>query len=124
MHSPSVWFPASLSNIAAVSLLQVLSLCRFAFCPIICPRNPTCAPYIFQDISDKKTQVSTPKINTACTTSQYNISDTRGSAPSLLSSFPSRLQTRRALPTFRRTAGQSSSDRSNIRPGYLKLYTP
>ena len=50
--------------------------------------------------------------------------DTCGSAPSLRSIFPSRLQTLRAFPTFQRNSGQSSSYRSKILPRYLKFPTP
>ena len=51
------------------------------------------------------------------------MADTRGSAPSRRSSFPSRFQTLRALPTFQRTAGHLLSDRSKIVPRYLKVST-
>ena len=39
-------------------------------------------PSRFLDIAVNKTQVSSPKSNTACTTPQYKIYDTHGSAPS------------------------------------------
>ena len=50
--------------------------------------------------------------------------DTRGSTPSLRSSFPSRFHTLRAFPASRRTTGQLSYDRSKILPRYLKFSTP
>ena len=52
------------------------------------------------------------------------MADTRGSSPSLRSSFPIRIQTMWAFPTFRRSSGQSSTDRSKILPRYLKVSTP
>ena len=92
--------------------------------PVTCLRKSTCTPSSFLDITTNKTQVSAPKHNTACTTSQYNLADNRGSAPSILVSFTSRIYTQRAFLTFRQTSGQSSYDRSNIRNRYLKVSTP
>ena len=87
-------------------------------------RKPACTPSIFLDIDAKKTQVSASKSNTACTTAQQNFSDTRGSAPYLLSSLPIWLHNRRAFPTLQKTSDQSLSNRSNIRPIHLKVSTP
>ena len=48
---------------------------------------------------------------------------TCGSAPSLQSSPPSRIQTLQAFPMLQRTPDQSSSDWSKILPRYLKVST-
>ena len=66
------------------------------------------------------TQVSYPKISTACTTDLKNNPDTRGAAPYLLRMRAILLQTSLARYKFLATAGQSSSAADITRPSYLK----
>ena len=53
-----------------VALRPILYQFHFYFCPVICMRKLTCTPSSFRDIAARKSQVSAPKSNTACTTAR------------------------------------------------------
>ena len=123
MYCSIIWNPASSLAVAAKVFSHLPSVFSCGGLPISRRATWYWKPPRTLTIQGVTTQVSEPNSNTACTTALKKNTDTRGSAPFLLSIISVLFYTALARDKFLTTASQSSSASETTRLKYWKEVT-